>query len=113
MASDNPAVGYCPCFHQTIELIGRRWTGPIFLAITSGTSRFGEIKNAVPDLSDRLLCERLAELGEAGIIERVVDGRSVSYIASDKGQALREALVGIETWVDVWFDEESPVEHVG
>ena len=102
MATDKPA-GYCPYFHHTIELIGRKWTGSIFLVIASGTSRFSEIRQAVPDLSDRLLCERLAELTEEGIIERIVEGRSVSYLASPKGRALHEALGGVEEWAGTWM----------
>ncbi len=103
MAPDNPG-GYCPYFHQTIELIGRRWTGAIFFAVNNGKSHFGEIKEAVPGLSDRMLCERLAELGDAGVVDRVVEGRSVVYLSSAKGEALYGALESLHHWATDWWD---------
>lgn len=106
MASEYPE-GYCPYFHQTIELIGRRWTGAIFLAVYNGTEHFGDIRSAIPGLSDRLLCERLTELGAAGIVERRTDGRSVSYTVSPKGQALGEALVDLQGWAHEWVYKAS------
>src|SRR5579884_770503 len=60
-ASSAPA-GCCPLYHEAVELIGRRWTGAILRVLMDGPLRFSEIGHAVPELSDRLVSERMKEL---------------------------------------------------
>ena len=72
-ATTRGSQGVCPDFHAAIELIGKRWTGAIVSALTEGPMRFGELGKAVPGLSDRLLSQRLRELEDAGVVERVVE----------------------------------------
>ena len=56
----------CPLYHEAVELIGRRWTGAIVAVLLDhGPMRFSEIAQAVPELSDRLLSERMKELESA------------------------------------------------
>jgi len=70
----NPQV--CGVFHEAIELIGRRWTGAIVSVMLKDATRFCEIREAIPGISDRLLTERLKELEEHGIVVReVTDAR--------------------------------------
>ena len=53
--------------------IGKRWTGAIVVVLLEGgPMRFSEIAQAVPQLSDRLLSERMKELEARGIVERRV-----------------------------------------
>ena len=70
---DQAGNGVCPHFHAAIELIGKRWTGASLCALTDGPLRFGELARAVPGLSDRLLSQRLRELEDEGLVERVVE----------------------------------------
>jgi DNA-binding HxlR family transcriptional regulator len=58
---------YCPSFHQTVELLGRRWNGVILQALMAHAERFSEIRAVIPGLSDRLLAERLRELEREGL----------------------------------------------
>ncbi len=60
--------GYCPVFHRAVELIGRRWNGPIIGALLDGADRFGEIRSRIPGLTDRLLAQRLRELEREGVV---------------------------------------------
>ena len=61
----------CPLYHEAIELIGRRWTGAIVSVLIHRTTlRFGEIADSVPELSDRLLSERMKELEARGVVVR-------------------------------------------
>ena len=59
---NRPRPACCSLYHQAIELVGKRWTGAILIVLLDGPLRFSEIKQLVPDLSDRLLSERLKEL---------------------------------------------------
>jgi DNA-binding HxlR family transcriptional regulator len=100
-------LGYCPRFHYAVELIGRRWTGAIILVMLGGASRYSEIRDAIPGLSDRLLSERLRELETEGIIDRTVLPEippAVRYHLTDKGRALAPILQAVFTWVDRWAE---------
>ena len=92
--------GCCPYYHEAIELIGRRWTGAIVsVLIHRPTLRFGEIADAVPQLSDRLLSERMKELEARGVVSaRLRPGRPVrvEYELTEMGRALAPAVRELE-----------------
>ena len=56
-----------------MRLVGRRWTGGVVRAMPGGASRFGEIRAAVPGVTDAVLATRLRELCAAGLATRTVD----------------------------------------
>lgn len=95
----------CSELHQSVELIGKRWTGAIVSVMLSGANHACDIRNAVPGLSDRLLTERLRELEDAGIVRRdVTDARPpiVEYSLTDKGRALEPVLEALSAWGKSW-----------
>jgi DNA-binding HxlR family transcriptional regulator len=98
-AGDRPAC--CGLYHRAIELVGKRWTGAILLVLMDGPLHFSGIRQLVPELSDRLLSERLKELEGEGIVERrVLDGSPVrvEYSLTPKGEALEPALRALKQW---------------
>jgi DNA-binding HxlR family transcriptional regulator len=102
----NPRV--CGVFHEAIELIGRRWTGAIVSVMLMGASRFCEVREAIPGISDRLLTERLKELEDHGIVVReVTDSRppQVLYRLTLKGEALSSVLDSVSAWAGDWCGE--------
>ena len=107
---EKPAQGArcCPRYHEAVELVGKRWTGAIlYVLLHGGRLRFTEIANAVPDLSDRLLSERMKELEQRKIVERhVSDGTptKVCYELTEKGRQLAPAMAELKVWADRWLD---------
>jgi DNA-binding HxlR family transcriptional regulator len=102
------AAKCCPQFHRAVELVGKRWTGAIlYVLMGSGRAmRFSEIAHAVPDLSDRLLSERMKELEAHGIVERHVAATSpvrVEYELTERGRDLDAALTELKRWGDRWL----------
>jgi DNA-binding HxlR family transcriptional regulator len=98
----------CPHFHHAVELVGKRWTGAILYVLlhADGPLRFSEIGHAVPDLSDRLLSERMKELERSGIVDRTVAATSpvrVEYALTDRGRDLQPALAELKGWADRWL----------
>ena len=92
--------GCCPHYHEAIELIGKRWTGAIVrVLLSSGPLRFSQIAHAVPELSDRLLSERIKELEARGLVVR--DGSA--YALTEMGAELEPALVHVEVWAQRWL----------
>ena len=100
--SEPGGPAYCPHFHRTIELIGRRWTGAALLAMSSGCSSYSEIRDAIPGISDRLLSERLKELETEDIITRTVSGRSTTYELTERGEALGPILGAVSVYAERW-----------
>lgn len=110
----------CALYHRAVELVGKRWTGAILLVLLDGPLRFSEVRQLVPDLSDRLLSERLKELEAEGIVERcVLDGApvGVEYGLTAKGRALEPAVRALKSWAQEWLRSQasrgSPPTRVG
>ena len=99
--------GCCPLYHEAVELIGRRWTGAIVaVLLQSSPLRFSEIAHAVPQLSDRLLSERMKELEARGVVSRTVDPGPpvrVTYELTDMGRSLEPALTALRAWAREWL----------
>ena len=100
--------GYCPVFHRAVELIGRRWNGPIIRALLDGADRFGQIRSRIPGLTDRLLAERLRELEREGVVERACSTTTTvpHYTLTTKGRSLAPVVESIAQWASAW---EPPV----
>jgi len=101
----------CARFHQAVELIGRRWTGAVIRLLLDGRKRYAELRDAIPDISDRMLSERLRELETEGILARIVVPETpvrVEYELTPKGRALERAMSEIGNWAQRWISETTP-----
>jgi DNA-binding HxlR family transcriptional regulator len=99
-------VEFCPYFQDAVELIGRRWCGPIARSLLAGPLRFSELERTLPGISARLLTQRLRELEAEGVVARTVETEGpvrVSYELTAKGRALDEAVEAIESWAHDWL----------
>jgi DNA-binding HxlR family transcriptional regulator len=101
----------CSLYHRAIELVGKRWTGAILLVLMDGPLHFSGIRQLVPELSDRLLSERLKELEAEGIVERrVLEGSPVrvEYSLTSKGRALEPTLGALKEWAQTHLPVRDP-----
>ncbi|MGZ3330618.1 MAG: winged helix-turn-helix transcriptional regulator [Gemmatimonadaceae bacterium] len=118
--SDSPAIvsQVCSRFHRAIELIGSRWTGAILQTLLQGRTRYAAIKAAIPDLTDRMLSERLRSLEAENLVLRIVVPDSpvrVEYDLTPKGRELQDALKEIGAWAERWIplDDDGPSKSTG
>ena len=98
----------CAKFHRAVELIGGRWTGAVIQLLLNGRMRFAELRGAVPEISDRMLSERLRELETEGIVARIVVPETpvrVEYELTEKGRALEHALAAVGRWAERWITD--------
>jgi DNA-binding HxlR family transcriptional regulator len=105
--ASRPPPALCGRFHRASELIGRRWTGAIIFVMLGTRCRFATLREAIPDITDRMLSERLQELEQEGILERVVVPATpvrVEYTLTKKGRALGRAIGAITDWAHKWID---------
>jgi len=105
----------CPRYEHAAQLLGKRWTGLLLDSLLGGPRRFCELTAAVDGLSDRVLSDRLRELEDEGIVERVVYPQipvRVEYRLTEKGYDLRPIVQAMHTWAETWIPlPEAPVEH--
>lgn len=105
---ENQQFTLCPKFEKTFEILGKKWNGLIIdVLIAEGPQRFVEIANKIPDVSDRVLVERLKELEEKEILERKVkceEKNRIEYGLTDKGLALKPVMEEIQTWGEKWVE---------
>ena len=96
----------CPRYEHAAQLLGKRWTGLLLDSLLGGPRRFCELTAAVDGLSDRVLSDRLRELEEEGIVERVVYPQipvRVEYRLTEKGNDLRPVVEAIHDWANKWI----------
>ncbi len=110
MATPSPSTSHvCSRFHRAIELIGSRWTGAILQTLLQGKTRYAAIRGAIPDITDRMLSERLRSLEAEGLLVRGVIPDTpvrVEYDLTKKGRELQDALREISSWAERWIPLE-------
>jgi DNA-binding HxlR family transcriptional regulator len=104
----NPIQGYqlCKRYEHAIQFLGKRWTGLILDTLMVGPRRFCEMTSMVEGLSDRVLSDRLRELEDEEIIERVVYPQipvRVEYSLTEKGRELKPVVDAIHYWAEQWI----------
>src|SRR5690606_16677395 len=52
---------------RVFQLLGKRWTGPIVAVLVEQPAYFADLRRAIPGISERMLSDRLTELGAAGL----------------------------------------------
>ncbi|QUW84286.1 helix-turn-helix transcriptional regulator [Streptomyces mirabilis] len=92
-----------PALTRAFALLGKRWNGLVLAALATGPAGFGEVRERVPGISDRMLADRLHELAVAGLLTRTVHHgpplRS-SYALTPHGNAFLIPLAALAVWAE-------------
>lgn len=84
-----------------MDVVGGKWKALILWALNERTHRFGELKRAVPGVSEKMLAQQLRELEVDGIVHRAVYDEvppRVEYSLTEVGVALNAALLPLGDW---------------
>jgi DNA-binding HxlR family transcriptional regulator len=92
-----PRAFGCPV-EFSLELLGGKWKTVILARLKEGPLRYGELRRLVPQLSDKMLTERLDDLQSVGLITREGDKRSSAYRLSARGETLKPLLQALYDW---------------
>lgn len=90
----------CPV-RDVLDQISGKWASLILLALSTEPHRFGALKRAVPDISQRMLTQTLKDLQRDGFISRHVFATvppSVEYRLTDMGRSLMVPLSALIGW---------------
>ena len=92
----------CPV-RDVLDQIGDKWSTLLLLILGERSHRFGELRRAVPDISQRMLTQTLRDLQRDGLISRHVHPTvppSVEYRLTPLGQSLLEPLSHLIRWAN-------------
>lgn len=92
----------CPV-ERTLSLIGNRWKILILRDLMTGTKRFGELKQAVGAISQKVLTANLREMESDGLVIREIFAEvppRVEYSLSAQGISLKTVLDAMHIWGD-------------
>jgi DNA-binding HxlR family transcriptional regulator len=81
-----------------LDLLGRRWALRILWELRAGRLGFRELQERCDSMSASVLSRRLAELGEAG----VVDSDEAGYGLTAEGRSLLGSLAELDGWAKRW-----------
>jgi len=98
--NQNKELPLCPV-ETTVGLIGNKWKLLILRELLTGTKRFGELRNGLPGISQKVLTQNLRSMEEDGIIQRKVYAEvppKVEYFLSDLGNTLRPIIDVMAEW---------------
>jgi DNA-binding HxlR family transcriptional regulator len=86
---------------RAADVLGRRWALALIYASHAGAVRFNEFRQALREVPPRTLAQRLADLENAGVLERrVIDARPphVEYRLTPHGQRLKAVVDVLQRW---------------
>jgi len=93
------------------SVLGKTWALLILKKITeSESTRFNEIKKAIPQISNTVLSERLRDLEVYGLITKKIYAQvpiRVEYSITKQTRDLGKILKQLDTWVIKWRKEKS------
>jgi len=90
----------CPV-ETTLKLISNKWKILILRELLTGTKRFGELKNGISSISQKVLTQNLRSMEEDRIVDREVFPEvppRVEYSLSDFGNSLKPIIAAMEIW---------------
>lgn len=89
---------FCPVA-QAAEIVAERWTPLVLRELICGSRRFNDLRKGVPLMSPSLLSQRLKELEDAGVVERVAsEGGGPEYHLTRAGEELRPVIELLGLW---------------
>lgn len=97
----------CP-MRRTLELISGKWrTHIIYELCKKNSCRFGELKKAMPRITNTMLTHTLRDLEELGIVHREQFNEippHVEYSLTPKGKALLPVFTELAKWGENHLD---------
>lgn len=97
----------CPV-ETTLLIIGDKWKVLILRDLMEGTKRFGELKNAIGSVSQKVLTTQLRDMEAKGLLTRKVYAEvppRVEYTLTDTGYSLKPVLEAMRCWGEAYQAE--------
>jgi DNA-binding HxlR family transcriptional regulator len=92
----------CPT-EFALTVLGGKWKTIILAYLSERPCHYGELRQLLPGLSDKVLTERLKDLQHSGLVSRANKSGSNAralYVLTSRGATLRPVLMDLYAWGD-------------
>jgi DNA-binding HxlR family transcriptional regulator len=90
----------CPV-ELSLDMLGGKWKSIILARLKDRSLSYGELRQLISELSDKVLTERLRALEAQGLVARVRSTRQPArsrYALTERGESLRPLLEALYSW---------------
>lgn len=105
-AGDNSHSPGCPV-RKAMEIVGGKWKLFIIQQLGTGMMRYGDLKRAIPDISEKMLIQELKSLVDLGILEKKSFGEippRVEYRLTQQGKKALPLLEHIKAFGEAMME---------
>jgi DNA-binding HxlR family transcriptional regulator len=98
--NERKMIAYCGMGYG-LSVISGRWKMQIFWRVSLRRMRYGELKELMPDISEKMLVMKLKELEQEDLIRRIVYPEvppRVEYELTENGKSLIPLVQHISDW---------------
>ncbi len=103
----------CP-LTSAMEIIGGKWKIVILGHLFTGVKRFGELKQLMPGVTQKMLTQQLRELEIDGLLHREIYKEippKVEYSLTENGKSLEPILKELCTWGMKLIEKNNGTQH--
>ncbi|HKW45298.1 MAG TPA: helix-turn-helix domain-containing protein [Candidatus Eremiobacteraceae bacterium] len=93
---------------RTIALMGDKWKILVFLALSDGSKRFGQVQRTLEGVTAKVLTRQLRDLERDGFLTRAVHAEippRVEYELTDLGRSFLPIVHQLKDWSEAHADE--------
>jgi len=86
---------------DALDILSGKWKLPIIIALSFGHKRFGELRNQVHGITDKMLSKELRDLEMNELVKRTVHDSVpvvVEYSLTPYGDSLEDLIVELQKW---------------
>ena len=89
--------------HRALRVLSGKWKGEILWQLVDGKQRFGQLRRAIPDVTQHMLTTQLRDLESEGLVKRTVFPEvppRVEYEMTPAARALRPVFDELFRWAN-------------
>ena len=105
---------FCPVA-MAAETLCTRWTLVLLRELIAGSTRFNDLRRGVPKMSPSLLSQRLKELEQAGVIEKIAskDEKGIfEYHLTEAGRDIQPVIESVGMWGQKWVESSLSLKNL-
>jgi len=87
--------------NDALYVLTGKWKLPIMIALRHGNKRFGELRDAIPNITERMLSKELKSLEMNQLVDRRVHATTpvtVEYTLTAHGYSLDDVIEALGKW---------------
>ena len=101
---------------RALRLLSGKWKGEILWQLVDGKQRFGQLRRAIPDVTQHMLTTQLRDLESEGLVKRTVFPEvppRVEYEMTPAARALRPVFDELFRWANAHARLEPGADAAG